>query len=103
MRNRTDTDSFARLQSKKGRSVREIHSSSSQCFPAIVTMLILAYVFLSPLVSSGTLSAQTNGTATESIGVYVSPPSVMEFDLVAPKYTPHVEGFNDLSQTTNDW
>src|SRR5690625_7228404 len=98
MRNRTDTDSFARLQSKKGRSAREIHSSSSQRFPTtVVTMLSLAFFFLSPLFNSGTLSAQTNGTATETIGVYVSPPGVMTFDLVPPNYTkqkssPYVHG-----------
>ena len=109
MRNRTDTDSFARLQSKKGRSAREIHSSSSQRFPTtVVTMLSLAFFFLSPLFNSGTLSAQTNGTATETIGVYVSPPGVMEFDLVAPnyevkEYKPYVEGFNSFSAPNNDW
>src|SRR5690625_6606608 len=91
MRNRTDTDSFARLQSKKGRSVREIHSSSSQCFPAIATMLSLAFFFLSPLFNSGSLSAQTNGTATESIGVYVSPPGVMSFDLRSEEHTSELQ------------
>src|SRR5690625_8028734 len=88
MRNRTDTDSFARLQSKKGRSAREIHSSSSQRFPTtVVTMLSMAVCLLSPLFNSGTLSAQTNGTATETIWVSASPSGVMKFELVTRKYT----------------
>src|SRR5690625_5114360 len=97
MRNRTDTDSFARLQSKKGRSVREIHSSSSQCFPAIVTMLSLAFFFYSTLFNSGKLSALRNWSVYVFIGLYVSTTDVREYDLIDPKNNPHVAGYNSFS------
>src|SRR5690625_785278 len=94
---------------KKCRCVNVILSSSSLRLPTtVVTMLCLAYFFLSPLFNSGTLSAQTNGTATETIGVYVSPPGVMKFDLVPPnytkkEYTTYVEGFDSFSAPNDDW